>query len=85
MRWELEAFRCDQNDVRGCANIFHYRELAMRVPPTVPNDTPNDTPALHNGGKVVFRGPAPLQKPVDRPRGIDKSSGSGIDPPDGTL
>ena len=23
--WELEASRCDQNDVRECANIFHYR------------------------------------------------------------
>ena len=23
--WELEASRCVQNDVRGCANIFHYR------------------------------------------------------------
>ena len=25
--WQLEASRCDQNDVRGCANIFHYRRL----------------------------------------------------------
>ena len=25
--WELEASRCDQNDVRGCANISHHRKL----------------------------------------------------------
>ena len=25
--WQLEASRCDQNDVRGCENIFHYRKL----------------------------------------------------------
>ena len=24
--WDLEASRCDQNDVRGCANIIHYRK-----------------------------------------------------------
>ena len=24
--WELEASRCVQKDVRGCANIFHYRK-----------------------------------------------------------
>ena len=23
--WQLEASRCVQKDVRGCANIFHYR------------------------------------------------------------
>ena len=24
--WQLEASRCVQKDVRGCANIFHYRK-----------------------------------------------------------
>ena len=24
--WQLEASRCVQNNVRGCANIFHYRK-----------------------------------------------------------
>ena len=25
--WQVEASRADQNDVRACANIFHYRRL----------------------------------------------------------
>ena len=25
--WDLEASRCARNNVRGCANIFHYREF----------------------------------------------------------
>ena len=81
----MEPFRVSVGAVWGIGWSLEPFGVSVRVPPTVPNDTPNDTPALHNGGKVVFRGPAPLQKPVDPPRGIDKTSGSGIDPPDGTL